>query len=121
MAYSYVWPSTLPQMPKTNYSETGGVLVLRTSMDAGPAKMRRRGQRAKPIQVSYDLSTTQVAALETFVEDTIKGTARFGFPHPRTNTTVEARIIPQSDGTMYSIRYVLPELWEVSLQMEILP
>lgn len=121
MAYSYVWPSTLPQMPNTNYSETGGVLILRTSMDAGPAKMRRRGKRTETMQVTYNLSTAQMATLETFAKDTLQGTARFGFTHPRTNTVVEVRIVPQQDGGLYSISYILPELWQVSLQLEILP
>jgi hypothetical protein len=121
MAYSFIWPLTLPQKPKTNYSESSGVLLLRTPMDAGPAKIRRRGTRPDTMQVSYDLSTTQVATLETFLKDTLQGTARFGFVHPRTNQTVEVRVVPQGDGALYSTSYIMPELWSVSLQLEVLP
>jgi hypothetical protein len=34
---------------------------------------------------------------------------------------VEARIVPQSDGGFYTIGYILPEYWRVSMQLEILP
>ncbi len=38
MAYSYIWPSSLPQRPLNNYSETTGVMVIRTQPDLGPAR-----------------------------------------------------------------------------------
>lgn len=121
MAYSYIWPLTLPQKPNTNYSESSGVLIIRSPMDAGPAKLRRRGVRPDPIQLTFDMSTAQVDTLELFVKDTLKGTARFGFPHPRTNEVVEMRFIPQSDGALYNVGYIMPERWSVSFQLEVLP
>lgn len=121
MAYAFIWPVGLPQKPNTDYSETGGALILRTSMDAGPAKMRRRGTRTNTMQVSFELSTAQVAILQDFAENDLNGTARFGFPHPRTNEIVEVRIVPQQDGALYSVSYILPEFWKVSMQLEILP
>lgn len=121
MAYTYIWPLTLPQKPNTNYSESGGVLILRTSMDAGPAKMRKRGVRPSPLQLTFDMSTAQVEVLETFAKDTLQGTARFGFPHPRTGDIVEVRIIPQGDGGLFNIGYIMPERWSVSIQFEVLP
>lgn len=121
MAYAYIWPSTIPQKPNTDYSETSGVLIMRTSMDAGPAKMRRRGKRTETLQVSFDMSTEQVDDLDAFIKNTLRGTARFGFPHPRLGTVVETRIVPQTDGAFYSINYIMPERWRVSMQMEVLP
>lgn len=121
MAYAYIWPETLPQTPNTDYSETNGVLVLRTSMDAGPAKMRRRGSRPNTMQVAFEMSTAQVEILRAFVHDTLKGTARFGFTHPRTNEIIEVRIVPQQDNTLFSIGYILPDYWRISMQLEILP
>lgn len=121
MAYAYIWPTTIPQKPNTNYSESSGVLVIRTPMDAGPAKMRRRGKRTETLQVSFDMSTEQVDTLDAFIKNTLRGTARFGFPHPRLETVVEARIVPQSDGALYSIDYILPDYWRVSMQLEVLP
>lgn len=121
MAYSYIWPASLPQSPQKGFTETGGVLVIRTPMDAGPAKQRRRGQRPQIMQVSFVMTTAQVSQLESFVKDTIKGTARFGFTHPRTQAIAEVRIVPQNGGEMYNITYLAPEYWNVSLQLEILP
>jgi hypothetical protein len=121
MAYSYVWPTSLPQSPQKGYSETGGVLVLRSPMDSGPAKQRRRGARPQTMQLSFIMTSAQVAVLENFVEDTLRGTARYGFRHPRTQAMVEVRIVPQSDGVMYTNTYLAPDYWTVSLQLEVLP
>jgi hypothetical protein len=90
-------------------------------MDSGPAKQRRRGQRPENLQVTFHLSTEQVNTLDIFLKDTLKGTARFGFPHPRLESVVEVRVIPQSDGVLYSTAYIMPELWSVSFQLEVLP
>lgn len=121
MAYTYVWPASLPQSPQKGFAETGGVLILRTPMDSGPAKQRRRGQRPQGLQVSFIMTTEQTQTLESFIEETIKGTARFGFTHPRLNTTVEVRIVPQNDGQLYTFTYLAPDYWTVALQLEILP
>jgi hypothetical protein len=121
MAYSYIWPVGLPQKPQENYNETGGVIVLRTPMDRGPAKQRRIGKRIQTMQVSFHMTPAQVELLRVFVEDTLRGTARFGFPHPRTNAIVEARIPPQSGGMLYSVNYVMYTVYSVSMDLEILP
>jgi hypothetical protein len=121
MAYSYIWPASLPQNPEKGFSETGGVLVLRTPTDQGPAKMRYRGAKAQMLTLSFLMTTAQVTTLETFVKSTIKGTARFGFPHPRLASTVETRMVPQSGGDYYTLTYRAPGYWTVALQLEVLP
>lgn len=121
MAVSFVWPLGLPQAPDRGFTESKGLNVLRTPMDAGPAKMRKRSVRPDTMNVSYLLTTNQVSTLETFVFTTLQGTYRFGWPHPRTNVQVEARVVPSSDGAYYSITYAAPGYWRVSLQLEILP
>ena len=121
MAYVLVWPLTLPQTPNTDFSETGGVNIIRSPMDAGPAKQRKRGNKAQVMQMSFTMSTAQVAAFETFVKDTLLGVKRFGFTHPRTAVIVEARIVAQSGGDLYTINYINPDRYTVSLQMEVLP
>lgn len=121
MAYAYVWPPTLPQSPQKGFTETGGVLVLRTPMDAGPAKQRRRGKKPQELSLTFIMTTAQTQTLETFVKDTLRGTARFGFKHPRLNTIVETRIVPQGAGDLYSFSYLAPGFWSVSLELEILP
>jgi|TARA_R110000796_G_scaffold45419_8_gene109897 hypothetical protein len=121
MAYSVIWPPALPQIPLSNYSETIGVLVIRTQPDLGPAKQRRRAQRPDTLSLTFNMSTVQCETLRAFVQDTLRGTMRFGFTHPRKLTVVEARIIPQGDGQMYTIGYILPDFYQVNLNMEILP
>lgn len=121
MAVSYIWPGSLPQRPTPQYSEIVGLNIAVTPMDAGPAKMRRRSSRPDKLSVVYEMTDAQLATLRTFVLTTLKGTARFGLPHPRTVTQIEARIVPTGEGDLYTISYVGPNFWLVSLQVEILP
>lgn len=121
MAYTYIWPSTLPQSPQKGFTESIGALILRTPMDAGPAKQRYRGKRSNTMQVSFIMTTAQVSTLSSWITDTIKGVARFGFTHPRTQAIVETRIVPQGDGALFNSAYIAPGYWNISLQLEILP
>ena len=121
MAVNYVWPPGLPQTVQQGYTESVGMNILRSPMDAGPAKMRKRSNKPSILSVSFILTTSQVETLETFVKDTTKGIYRFGFPHPRTLSQVEVRIIPGQDGVYYTLNYLAPDFYSVSLQLEILP
>lgn len=122
MTASYTWPATLPQCVQINgYSESIGYNVIRTPMDAGPAKMRRRSKMAEPLSVKFVMDSTQLTALETFVKDTIKITSRFYFTHPRKNTQIEARIVPSNNGELYTVSYLSPTLWTVSMNLEVMP
>lgn len=124
MAYSYVWPASLPQVPQKGYSETGGANILSTAMDSGPAKRRYRGKKPQILSVSFLMTTTEVATLETFAlgPSAIRGVARFGFPHPRTGLTVEVRILPEgNDGNLYNVSYSAPGYYNVSMKLEVLP
>lgn len=121
MAVSYVWPVSLPQVVRRNFGADFGVNVARTPMDKGPAKQRYLGKRAQPMQVEFEMTTAQVATLETFFETTIKGTARFGFPHPRKGVQVEARVIPQEGGKLFGESYYAPGKWLITISLEVLP
>ena len=118
---AYVWPVGLPQVPQKGFSETGGALIVRTPMDGGPAKLRRRGKMPAKLNVQFIMSTQQVSTLETFVNNTTKGVARFEFLHPRTQQTVEVRMIPQGDGELYTLTYLAPGYWTVVSTFEVLP
>lgn len=95
--------------------------ILRTPMDSGPAKLRKRSNRPSPLSISFLLKTSEVAILEDFVNNTIKGTARFYFTHPRKLTQCEVRIVPSQDGSLFTSTYRAPGYWGVALQIEILP
>lgn len=121
MAVSYVWPATLPQAPLARVNESKGTLILRTPMDAGPAKMRRRAERPDTMRLSMIMTSAQLSTLETFVFTTIGSTARFGFPHPRSGTQIEARLIPNQDGELYTVTDLSPSVFSVNFSIEVLP
>lgn len=122
MATTYSWPPSLPQYPEKGFSESGGVQILRTPMDQGPAKQRRVGKAPSTLNTTFFMTTAQVATLEDFVENTIKGVARFLIPHPRKlGTDAEVRIVPQGSTSFYTIQYNAPGYWNVQINLEILP
>lgn len=121
MATNINWPPTLPQYPEKGYQESIGALILRTPMDAGPAKQRFRARRPDTLSVQYLLTTTQVATLRTFFVETIDGVLRFNYTHPRTSTSVEVRVIPQGSGELFQLQYVAPGYYRVNFQLEVLP
>ena len=121
MAVNFFWPHSLPQAPQENYQETGGVLSLRTPMDRGPAKMRRVGKRTNTMSLTFFMSKTQVDTLTDFIENTLLGTRRFGFTHPRTQLMSEVRIVPQQDGQMFALSYITYDWYNVQIEFEVLP
>jgi hypothetical protein len=117
------WPTSnsFPQAPQKGYTESIGVNVVRSSMDSGPAKQRFRGNKPHTLNLSFFLTQAQVADLETFIVNTLKGVRRFNFPHPRTGVVKEMRIVPQQDGEMYTLNYIGPGYYTASLIFEVLP
>ena len=121
MAALYTWPTTLPEYPEKGFSESGGVIVLRTPMDSGPSKQRYIGRAPQQINVTYFMSEEQVSVFESFVKDTLKGVSRYNLTHPRLKTQAEGRIVSQSNGQLYTLQYTAPGYYNVSFQLEILP
>lgn len=111
----------LPQVPQKGFSESIGVNIIRSATDSGPAKMRRRGTGVSTMDLSFILTTAQCTTLENFIKNTLLGTKRFSFPHPRTGTTVEVRIVPSGEGEFFKLQYLAPGYWNTSLKFEILP
>lgn len=118
---AYTWPATLPQTPLPGFSASRSVNILSTEMDMGPAKRRRRSAGIEQMSVSFYMTTAQIATLNNFINNTIKGTARFDFAHPITGVVVEVRIVPQQNSELYSISYYTPTLWAVSMALEVVP
>jgi len=120
------WPASLPQSPQKGYTETGGVLVVRTPTDRGPAKSRYVGSKPQNLSIQFLMTTAQVTTFENFVKSSvlsggISGVNRFNFTHPRTSATVEVRIVPQGEGDFYTLTYVAPGYYAVALTLEVLP
>jgi hypothetical protein len=116
------WPAApFPQTPQRGYQETVGTNIVRSPMDAGPAKQRLRSKRPSTMAVQFLLTKTEVTTLENFINNTLYGVRRFSFTHPRTKATVECRIVPQGDGQFFTLNYVAPDYYNANLQFEILP
>lgn len=113
------WPLTLPAFPLADsFRETVPDTSLRTVMDQGPAKVRRRTTAAaRNIHASYILSRAQVESLESFyVTDLFGGSASFAYTHPRTEIVVSCRFRKPPDYISLNGDY-----FRVTLEMEILP
>lgn len=113
------WPATLPQRPLVaGYGESRQSQVLRSSMDAGPPKVRRRfSAAAQNFNVQWRMDSTQLDTFTTFFDTDIQGgSLRFDIPHPRSGTTVSARF-----QDVYSISALGGTNWNVSATLEVLP
>ena len=96
------WPATLPQqLSRQGYSESLPDNVLRSEVEAGPEKTRRRFTAAPyPIRGRMMLTFTQAAELKRFFrEDIADGANSFTFPDPLDNTT------------MLNVRLASPPSW----------
>lgn len=118
------WPAALPQVaPIAGYQETLPDTSLRTQMDAGPARMRRRFTAAvRPITINFILSDEQLETFHDFYVTTLAGgSLPFDWVHPR-----HAADLPQA---FFQFRIVRPptysaidrDIWQVPIEFEILP
>lgn len=117
------WPGTLPaSFQADGYEEGGKENMLRSNMDAGPAKMRRRFTAAvRPVQGIIVVDETQLATFKTFYGTTLKdGSLPFDW-HEH---------LPAGDATVATFRFVAPyraraiegqQAYEISMQLEITP
>ena len=89
------WPATLPKPLSDSYAENAPDGTIRTNMDSGPAKMRRRYTAApRPFALVMHLTSAQYATFDGFFVSTSRnGSLRFNFTHPRTGSACEARFV----------------------------
>lgn len=112
------WPSTLPERPlAAQYGETPQNGAIRSDMDAGPGKVRRRfTATVERFTCGYTLTDAQTETLMVFWRETLQyGSLSFDWSHPRTEDPVSARIVsvprPKRIDGFYS----------VALEIEVLP
>lgn len=113
------WPLTLPAAPLVDgFRETMPPVTVRTEMDAGPAKIRRRTTSGVgKLSLAYLLNAAQVATLESFVtHDLAGGALAFGFTHPRRGTTVNCRFTRLPEHLA-----VNADFFKSTFELEILP
>ena len=113
-----LWPASLPQtFEQQSYSEKLPNLTIRTSMDTGPAKVRKRFTAAPyPMSGTMRMTRDQTVTLDTFYIETLNGGADpFTFIHPRKGTTLTCRFTTPPDIS------ALDHDFSVSLSFEVLP
>ena len=114
------WPSTLPQLVAAQgYQESPPDTTLRSEMDAGPAKVRRRfSAGVRPLSVQLDLTAAEVETLDDFYRGDLQdGALAFDWVHPRTQAAVALRFLrPPAYRPLGS-----DAAWQAALQLEILP
>lgn len=107
------WPSTLSIL-LDNYSEEAPDRVIRSQMDVGPAKIRRRSSAAvRNISLNLFLNDAQVETFDDFFD--ANDALVFNFTNPRTAVVENARFTSKPSYTRKET------MWAVSVQLELLP
>jgi len=113
------WPTSLQQLlNQSDFVLSPTDTTIRTDMDYGPKKVRRRYTDAVvPVNCSINLPMSEYDTLDLFFRNTLGGgVERFDFVHPITQDMVSARFTaPPSYAPMGGL------IFRVSMQWEFLP
>ncbi len=113
------WPASLPQdFNIEGFEEVFPQLTLRTEMDAGPAKLRRRATSGvRSFKTTLSMTQAQVIALDVFYVTTVSsGSLAFDWTSPRSDTPESFRFVTPPKIRPFSSTY-----WKVDLDLEQLP
>jgi hypothetical protein len=113
------WPLALPVSPLVEgFRETPPDTVLRSTMDQGPAKLRRRTTAgAGTLTLTYMLSRSQVDTLLDFFNDSLAGgTLAFDFTHPVNGAPLSCRFRQSPAYAPINAEY-----FKAALELEVLP
>jgi hypothetical protein len=114
-----VWDASLPTMPLMDaYDEALAENTIRSQMEGGPAKVRRRfTSGVRKFSVAFRMTDTQAATLDTFyTDDTYSGSVAFELTHPRTGATLDFRFVTAPRITCQS-----PTIYTATFELEVLP
>lgn len=108
-----VWPSDLPLL-RDGFTESPVDRVIRSNMEIGPAKIRRRSTNAiRPASVKMFLTDAQLTTFDTFFNT--NDALAFTFTNPRTSVAETARFVNTPS-------YVLDDtMWRVTVNLELMP
>lgn len=113
------WPSTLPAPLLSGYQFAPDATTIKTDMDSGPARVRRRYTSGNtPVQATWVFTTLQLAIFEAwFVQQAFSGAAWFSIPlrNGLGRQTVTARI---PSGT-YTAAMAEGGNWKLSAALEV--
>ena len=118
-----IWPDLMPQPVYEEIAigaPTGA--VIRTSMDAGPAKQRRRFTAApRPLSLVFEpVSAVGIAAFEAFyLHDLAHGSLDFQMQHPVTDIVGRFRFIATDEP--WNMQPVGIDAYRLNVSLEQLP
>ena len=114
------WPTSLPQqLSQRGYRESLADNVIRTSVDVGPEKRRKRFTAAvRPLSGSMTMTSAQLDTMMTFYNDSIaSGALAFDFKAPRDQANTVSVVFRQPPS--WTNRG--GDSYAVTLEMEIQP
>ena len=114
------WPASLPAEPLVaSVAESADDNLILTGMDAGPTKRRRRfTARADRLQVTYRMTTTQLASFRSFFGTTINdGLISYDITHPISGDTASVAIMAPPEISMIGGG----QAFDVTLTVEVQP
>ena len=119
------WPASLPSTPLLQgLSYTPQTQVVRTPMDIGPPKLRRRtSAEVTPFSARLVLTGAQLATLRTFFFTTLAGGAlTFTWLEPTTGASVTMQFRgPYTATPLRAHGFVDGRLYDVAVDLEIVP
>lgn len=116
------WPSTLPQQAYTDEGPTaqGQSNVIRTPMNTGPAKIRRRFTAiAEDVTLQLEISEAELAVLEDFIKNILGETLPFNWKNPYKDAPAVFRF--KEGWASVKKKWYADDLWTVSMELEMLP
>lgn len=115
------WPAQLQDLLNTEgFSYDIGTTTIRTEMDIGPAKVRRRMTKSVDnISAVIFVNESQYSDLYYFFDTTLNGgVGTFNFLHPITQATIEARFIEAPSYTPVGSGGIM---FKASMKWEVMP
>ena len=114
------WRITLPKrFLASDYSDTLPDNVIKTQMDAGPPKRRRKTTaNIRVMSGSMVMTTDQWDDLVDFFQNTVKEAAPFNLPEPGNDAIGTITVVFSAPP---SRQYFSPGRWTVSLKFEVQP
>lgn len=119
-----IWPPGLPQSPLVaSFQETLPAVALRSPMDTGPAKSRRRFTTGPtPVQLSFYMTRAQVAIFKEFHDQTCEGGALwFEWTNHRDKSAALYRFTDEPTMTPKAASDGDGKVWQVSFPAEFVP
>lgn len=109
------WPDSLPCISAVGYADALSDLTIRTDMDVGPAKVRRRATAGvRVFQTTLTMSEAQMGTFVSFYrDDLMEGVLRFEWTDPLTKSTAEMRFAQPPEWTKRAGYFIVNCAFEV--------